>query len=96
MALPEYPSAPSLNDLHVVGDITFRWDGEKWKSVSPANHETRIVDLEDTAPRYYDTVAAATSDTSLAVGDIVILKDRASGVFDVISGTGTANTYNIV
>ena len=46
--------------------------------------------------KYYDTVAAATSDTSLVVGDVVIIKERASGVFDVISGTGTANTYNII
>ena len=50
----------------------------------------------DSDAKYYDTVAAATSDTSLAVGDIVILKDRANGVFDVISETGTANTYNII
>ena len=34
--------------------------------------------------KYYDTVAAATSDTSLVVGDVVIIKERASGVFDVI------------
>jgi len=46
--------------------------------------------------KYYDTVAAAISDTSLVAGDVVILKDRANGVFDVISGTGTANTYNII
>lgn len=46
--------------------------------------------------KYYDTVAAATSDTSLSVDDVVILKDRADGVFDVISGTGTANTYDII
>ena len=46
--------------------------------------------------KYFDTVALATADTTLAVGDVVIIEERASGVFNVISGTGTANTYNII
>ena len=46
--------------------------------------------------KYFDTVALATADTTLAVGDVVIIEERANGIFDVISGTGTANTYNII
>jgi len=46
--------------------------------------------------KFIDTLALATADTSLSAGDVVIVKDRANGVFDVISGTGTANTFDIV
>ena len=34
--------------------------------------------------KFIDTVALAKADTSLAVGDVIILKDRADGVFDVV------------
>ena len=44
----------------------------------------------------YSTLAVAVADTTLVAGDVVIITDRASGIFDVISGTGTANTWNIV
>lgn len=46
--------------------------------------------------KYFATVALATADTTLAVGDVVIIEERANGIFNVISGTGTANTYNII
>ena len=46
--------------------------------------------------KYFDTVALATADTTLKVGDVVIIEERANGIFNVISGTGTANTWNIV
>jgi len=97
MALPQYPASPTTGDTFTVGIVTFRWDGEKWKSIAPANHEQRITDIEDKrTPFYFDTVAEATADTTLAVGDVVIIEERANGIFNVISGTGTANTYNII
>lgn len=46
--------------------------------------------------KYFATVALATADTTLAVGDVVIIEERANGIFNVISGTGTANTYDII
>lgn len=44
--------------------------------------------------KYYDTSSQATADIGLVVGDIAIIKSRANGIFHVISGTGTANTFN--
>lgn len=46
--------------------------------------------------KFYDTVLLAQSDTTLVAGDVIIIKERASAIFDVISGTGTANTYDII
>lgn len=46
--------------------------------------------------KFYDTVVLAQADTSLVAGDVVVIKERASALFDVISGTGTANGYDIV
>ena len=47
--------------------------------------------------KFIDTVALATADTSLVVGNVVILKDRASGVFDVVSTSGvTPNTFDVI
>ena len=46
MVSPIYPSNPNIGDTYNVGNITFRWDGEKWKSIAPANHENRIASLE--------------------------------------------------
>ena len=46
--------------------------------------------------KYYDTVALWQADTTTATGDVAVIKDRANGIFDVITGTGTANTWNIV
>ena len=97
MALPQYPASPTTGDTFTVGIVTFRWDGEKWKSIAPANHEQRITDIEDkSTPFYFDTVAEAIADTTLVVGDVVIIEERANGIFNVISGTSTANTYNII
>jgi len=46
--------------------------------------------------KFVDTMALATADTSLTTGQVLVIKDRANGIFDVISGTGTADTYSIV
>ena len=46
--------------------------------------------------KFYDTVALWQADTTSEVGDIAIIGERGNGTFNVISGTGTANTYNIV
>ncbi len=51
--------------------------------------------------KYFDTVALATADTTLAVGDVVIIEERASGIFDVVT-VGTTpnvdlpNTRNVI
>ena len=42
------------------------------------------------------TLAEAVADTQIAAGDSVTISDRASGVFDVIAGTGAANGLDIV
>ena len=51
------------------------------------------------APVYEDTAAlmAANTNKEYAVGDIVIVKDRADGIFDVVLTTSvTPNTFNII
>lgn len=45
--------------------------------------------------KYYDTMAGAQADSSLEIGDVIIVKDRANALFDVIAST-TNNTYDIV
>jgi len=52
--------------------------------------------LQQADAKFYDTVVLATVDTSLVAGNVVIIKERASAIFDVISGTGTANGFDIV
>ena len=51
--------------------------------------------------KYFDTVALATADTTLKVGDVVIIEERANGIFNVVTVGTTANvdlpnTYNII
>lgn len=43
MVAPNYPSSPTLGQQFVVGNVTFQWDGEKWKALSSADNTTRIV-----------------------------------------------------
>jgi len=73
---------------------TYVWyidsDGGQWVEENPS-----VADAPDRV-RPYDTVALWQASPNAAVGDVVQLKDRANGIFDVISGTGTANTYNII
>ena len=48
-------------------------------------------------PSYYDTVAAAVADiANINIGDILILKDRASSTWDVIAHTGTEDEYGLI
>lgn len=98
MALPQYPASPTTGDTFTVGIVTFRWDGEKWKSIAPANHEQRITDIEDkNTPFYFDTVAEATADTTLAEGNTIQIAERANGIFNVVlTSTVTPNTWNII
>ena len=73
---------------------TYVWyidsDGGQWVEENPS-----VADAPDRV-RPYDTVALWQASPNAAVDDVVQLKDRANGIFDVISGTGTANTYNII
>lgn len=41
MALPNYPSSPTLGQQYVVGNKTFQWDGEKWRALSNADASLR-------------------------------------------------------
>ena len=43
-----------------------------------------------------ETVAALKSRANISLGEAYMLKERASGIFDAISGTGMANDYNIL
>lgn len=56
--------------------------------------ERAIFSVSDT--KYYDNVSLWQADTSSEVGNIVVIKGRANATFDVISGTGSANPYNIL
>ncbi len=44
MAAINFPSAPSVNDTHVVGDTTYTWDGVSW--VSSATTPAQPLDAE--------------------------------------------------
>lgn len=46
--------------------------------------------------KYYDTVALATADPTIEVGDKLIIGERGNGTFTAISGVGTANTFNTI
>ena len=46
--------------------------------------------------KFYDTESLWKSDTTTQVGDIVSLKDRNYAYFNIITGTGTANTTSII
>lgn len=47
--------------------------------------------------RYFDTVTQAAADTTLVAGDVIILKDRLSSLWDVVlTNTVVPNTYNII
>jgi hypothetical protein len=37
MSAVVFPSSPSVDDIHVVGDVTWRWDGVSWVSNSTFN-----------------------------------------------------------
>ena len=101
MALPQYPASPSIGDTFLVGIVTFRWDGEKWKSVAPANHELRITNLEEV-----DTVALMAARPSPQVGEKIKTAEFSTGnggggTYDCVTVGTTANvdlpnTYNII
>jgi len=44
----------------------------------------------------FSTMTEASAAPSLLAGNVLLIKDRSNGTFDIISGTGTANTFNIV
>lgn len=44
MAAINFPSAPSVNDTHVVGDVTYTWNGVSW--VSSATTASQPLDAE--------------------------------------------------
>ena len=46
--------------------------------------------------KFIDTVTLAKADTSLVAGDVLIIKDRENGIFDIESGVSGANTFNII
>ncbi len=57
--------------------------------------------FQEADAKFYDTMLLATADSTLNVGDVAVIKDRANGIFDVITVGTTANvdlpnTYNIV
>lgn len=83
MTAPNYPNNPTIGDTHLVGTITFQWDGEKWKSVTPGNHEARLDVLEqdprlinDLSQAYeFATVAEMTASTIvLPIGKTIVTK----------------------
>ena len=45
--------------------------------------------------KFFDTVAAAQADNTLAVGDVIIIKERVNAIFDVITATSN-NGYDII
>lgn len=70
------------NDLSGVENVFF-------SELSPALVPNDLITLNS-------TLAAARADTGVLLGQVYIFSDRANGMFDVISGTGSANTWNII
>jgi len=100
MTSPNYPNNPTVGQTFNVGNITFRYDGEKWKSIAPANHENRItqneLDIVELSREHdFDTVAEMQAATDIVVGDNVILRDRLSSTWQVIAAT-TNNGWNVL
>lgn len=40
MSVLNFPPSPSVGDLYTFGDYTYRYDGEKWTTISPGNVAT--------------------------------------------------------
>ncbi len=94
------------------GVFVFYADGKAYNAVYNGFTQPIDVGLTDTkvpnavggiAPYEFDTVTNAQNGVliggktvTLEVGDVIRIKERANGVFDVISGTGTANGYNVI
>jgi len=93
----ERPSDPVIDGVRWYKPseaTTYVWymddDSGQWVEENPS-----VVDAPNRIIPFA-TVAEATADTSLAEGNTIQIAERANGIFDVISGTGTANTWNIV
>lgn len=56
-----FPNSPSVNDTHVVGDVTYTWDGTSWTASAAGSASLAIDDLTDVDT----TTAAPSTDDSL-------------------------------
>jgi len=93
----ERPSDPVIDGVRWYKPseaTTYVWytddDSGQWVEENPS-----VVDAPNRIIPFA-TVAEATADTSLAEGNTIQIAERANGIFNVISGTGTANTFNII
>lgn len=45
MSTLNFPSSPSTGDLYAFNEYTYRYDGEKWTTISPGSVATLRADL---------------------------------------------------
>lgn len=88
----------TMDDLpRPVAGYAVRWNGT---ATGLENYEVKpaiaATFLKDELAAHYATMATATADTTITLGQKCIIEDRDNGIFKVISGTGSANGFNIV
>ena len=90
-------NATDLSLPNPVAGLSVRWNGTEngMENYDPTSASTEDL-LKDQLTVHYDTVLQMINDPSVTMGQKCRNKERSSALFDVISGTGTANGYNVI
>lgn len=101
--VPTYNGSPC--SLFIDGDYSVKVLDHSGQQVyyAKSKGESLANDIGGITTYEFDTVANAKTGTlvggktvTLEAGDVIRIKERNSALFDVITGAGTANTYNII
>ena len=96
MSCTDFPSTGLIPNVttHTVGNITYIWTGIAWESQVNVPAGELVNDLSQAY--IFETVADYQASTVVfPVGKTIHLLDRGAD-FEVVSGTGTGNNYNII
>jgi len=96
MSCTDFPSSGLIPNVttHTVGNITYIWTGIAWESQVNVPAGELVNDLSQAY--IFETVADYQASTIVfPVGKTIHLNDRDAD-FTVITGTGTANGYNVI
>lgn len=91
MTAPNYPSSPTLGQQFVVGNVTFQWDGEKWKALSNADNSLRsqLAAADSTVPvgGVPASILALLARTAKTPEDYGAVGDATMTALGIVSGT---------
>ena len=84
-----FPTSPSVNDIHTSGDMSWKWDGSSWEAVFETN--IPIPSQSGQAGEYLQTDGTTmTWEPVVSGGNPTTVSDQANtstGYFDIPSGT---------